>query len=100
MIYSRGYFIMKSDQLFSELKLLAEKLYITVSEQNFRKSGINIKSGFCKLKGNEHFYIDKDLPLNKKNEILAEFLSGLEYDNIYIIPAVRDFLGTNKKKME
>jgi len=83
---------MKADQLFLEMRLIAEKLDITVSEQNFRKTGINAKSGFCKIKGCNHFYIDKDLPVSKKNEIIAEFLSGLEYDNIYIIPAVRDFL--------
>ena len=83
---------MKADQLFLEMKLIAEKLDVIVSEQNFRKTGISIKSGFCKIKGVNYFYIDKDLPVNKKNEIIAEFLSGLEYDNIYIIPAVRDFL--------
>jgi hypothetical protein len=89
---------MKSDQLFQEMKLLAEKLDITVTEQNFRKTGINIKSGFCKVKGRNYFYIDKDLPVSKKNEILAEFLSGLEYDNIYIIPALRDFLNIYNRR--
>jgi len=83
---------MKADQLFLEMKLIAEKLNVTVSEQNFRKTGINIKSGFCKIKGGNYFFIDKDLPVIKKNEIIAEFLCGLEYNNIYIIPAVRDFL--------
>ena len=85
---------MKADQLFLEMKLIAEKLDVTVSEQNFRKTGISIKSGFCKIKGVNYFFIDKDLPVSKKNEIIAEFLSGLEYDNIYIIPAVRDFLSS------
>ena len=83
---------MKPDKLFLEMKLIAEKLDITVSEQNFRKSGITIKSGFCKIKGDNYFIIDKDLSVRKKNEIIAEFLSGLDYDNIYIIPAVRDLL--------
>ncbi|RPH51815.1 MAG: hypothetical protein EHM85_05230 [Desulfobacteraceae bacterium] len=88
---------MKSDQLYQEMKLIAEKLDVTVTEQNFRKTGISIKSGYCIVKGKNYFYIDKDLPINKKNEIIAEFLSGLEYDNIYIIPAVRDFLSLYDK---
>jgi len=88
---------MKADQLYLEMKLIAEKLNVTVSEQNFRKTGISIKSGFCKIKGDNYFFIDKDLPVSKKNEIIAEFLSGLEYDNIYIIPAVRDFLSLYDK---
>ena len=47
---------MKADQLFLEMKLIAEKLDITVrSEQNFRKTGISIKSGFCIIKGGNYF---------------------------------------------
>ena len=87
----------KADQLILEMKLIAEKLDVIVSEQNFRKTGISIKSGFCKIKGGNYFFIDKDLPVSKKNEIIAEFLCGLEYDNIYIIPAVRDFLSLYDK---
>ncbi|MBU3948254.1 MAG: hypothetical protein KJ826_08560 [Proteobacteria bacterium] len=87
---------MKSDRLFHELLNIIEKLNIIAREQNLRKSGINIKSGFCIIKGKEHFIIDKGLSINKKNEILAEFINKYEFDNIYIIPAVRDFLDKNK----
>lgn len=87
---------MKSDRLFQELLNVMEKLNITVSEQNLRKSGINIKSGFCKIKGKDCFILDKELAINKKNGILTEFINKHEYDNIYIVPAVRDFLDKNK----
>lgn len=89
---------MKADQLYLEIKSTAEKLGINVSEQNFRKTGTNIKSGYCKVKGVDCFFIDKDLPVNKKNEIIGEYLGKLEYDNIYIIPAVRDFLNIYRTK--
>lgn len=87
---------MKSERLFHELVNTIEKLNITVNEQNLRKSGLNIKSGFCKIKGKDCFILDKELTINRKNEILAEFINKYEYDNIYIIPAVRDFLNKNK----
>ncbi len=88
---------MKSERLFQELSNIIEKINITVSEQNLRKSGINFKSGFCKIKGKDFFILDKELAINKKNEILAEFINEHEYDNIYIIPAVRDYLDNNKR---
>jgi hypothetical protein len=91
---------MKPDKLFSELKNTAEKLSIIISEQNFRKTGIKVKSGFCIVKSENHYILDKDLSINKKNELLAEFISGLNYDNIYIIPAVRDFINLNKNIKE
>lgn len=87
---------MKPDQLFVELKNTAEKLNILISEQSFRKTGIKIKSGFCIVKGKNIFILDKDLSINKKNELLAEFISGLDLDNIYLVPAVRDFININK----
>lgn len=89
---------MKADQIYHEMKLIAEKLNINVSEQNFRKTRVNIKSGLCKIRGVDYFYIDKDLPVSKKNEIIAELLGGFEYDTLFIIPAVRDFLNIYKKK--
>jgi hypothetical protein len=89
---------MKPDQLYQEMKMLAEKLGISISEQNFRKTGTRIKSGFCTIKGEKYYYIDKDLPLIKKNEVLAEFLSDFEFENMYLFPAVREFLLIHKNK--
>lgn len=87
---------MKSEQIFVELKNLSEKLNITLIEHNFRKTGIKVRSGFCIVKGKNHFIVDKDLSIHKKNELIAEYLSNLDYENIYIVPAVRDFINMNK----
>jgi len=87
---------MKPEQIFVELKNLSEKLNVTISEQSFRKTGIKVRSGFCIVKGKNYFIIDKDLSTNKKNELIAEYLSNLDYENIYIMPAVRDLINMNK----
>ena len=83
---------MKADRLFQELVDLAEKLGIEVSEQNFRATGIKAVSGPCKVKGKSLFLIDKHKKLQKKIEILSEFLAGLPSGNVYMLPAVRDHL--------
>ena len=81
---------MKPEQLYQEMKDLAEKLDVTVSEQSFRSSGIPVKSGFCIIKGKMHCIIDKNISLHKKTQVLAEALFDLPHENLYVVPAVRD----------
>jgi len=83
---------MKPVQLYQDMKEIAEKLGVTVSEQNFRKTGIKIESGLCKVKGRKLFIIDKNRSIHKKNEILASFLSKMLHEDVYVIPAVRELI--------
>jgi hypothetical protein len=83
---------MKPEQLYQHLKELAEKFDITVSEANFRKVGIHVRSGFCTVKGKKRFIIDKHAKLHEKIDILASFLSTLPHETCYVIPAVREVL--------
>ena len=89
---------MKADKLYQELKLLAEKLDIEVSEQNFRIAGIRVKSGFCTVKGKDMFLIDKHKPILKRIAILSEFLAEQGYEDIYVMPAVREHLDKFKRR--
>jgi len=83
---------MKPEQIYQELKDLAEKLGIAVSEQNLRKSGISVKSGLCKVKGKQIFVMDKHKSINNKNIILTSFIKELPHENIYVVPAVRELI--------
>ncbi len=83
---------MKPEQIYQELKDIAEKLGITVSEQNLRKTGISVKSGICKVKGKQIFIMDKHKSIQKKNVILTSFLKEMPHEDIYIVPAVRELI--------
>jgi hypothetical protein len=83
---------MKPEQTYQDLKELADKLGVVVSEQNLRSTGIKVKSGLCKVKGKNILIIDKKLPLQDKNEVLASCLSKLPIEDIFIVPALREFL--------
>lgn len=83
---------MKPDQLYQELKDLAERMQITVSEQNLKASGIKVQSGLCTLKGKNLFIMDKHKSLHKKIRILASQLAKMPHEEIYIVPAVRELL--------
>ena len=89
---------MKPEQIYQALKDLSEKLDVRVSEQNFRSSGIPVKSGFCLIKGEMHCIVDKNISLFKKINVLAQSLSGLPHENLYVVPAVRDIIKKNTPK--
>jgi len=83
---------LKSTQLYQHLKETAEKLDITVSEQNLRATGVNARSGLCTVKGKQLFIMDKHLPVRQKVEVLAECLRQMPLDDIYLVPAIRNYL--------
>ena len=93
---------MKPEQIYQSLKEVAEKLNIFVLEQNLRKTagGIKVKSGLCKVKGQNRFIMDKHISIHEKNELLADCLSQLPHEGIYIMPAVRSIINkfTKHKK--
>ena len=83
---------MKPDQIYQELKDLAEKLDVQVSEQNFRTAGIAVKSGVCKVKGQRMLIMDKHKSIRKKIKIVASHLAQIPHENVFIVPAIRDLL--------
>ncbi len=84
--------MMKQESLYALLKDLAEKLDITVSEQNFRSTGTSARSGLCVVRGKRMFLVDRHLPVRRKNEALGECLAKMALDQVFVLPAVREYL--------
>ena len=63
---------MRPQQIYEELKNLAEKLEIEVKEQNFRTTGIKVKSGLCVVRGRRIIVMNKHNHIRKKVTILAK----------------------------
>ncbi|MCP4104820.1 MAG: hypothetical protein GY749_04670 [Desulfobacteraceae bacterium] len=89
---------MKLEQLYQSLKELAQKLEITVLERNLRNTGIKVESGICKVKGKYIFIMDKHIPLHVKNRVLGYCLSQMSHEDIYVVPAVREYLDNLQQK--
>jgi hypothetical protein len=83
---------MKPDELYEHLRALLEKMGISVSEQNLKTSGIPVRSGYCKVKDQRRFIIDKHLSIHQKNKLLASFLHQTPLDDTFIPPKVREFI--------
>lgn len=87
---------MSPEQLYQHLKELADKLGVSVMEQSFKQMGLPVKSGHCRVKGQDMFIMDRNLPLIKKNAALVGFLSTQAHENIFVPPAVRELLQRKK----
>jgi hypothetical protein len=89
---------MKPEQLYHELKVLSEKLDVTVLEHNLRATGIKAKSGLCKVKERKLFIIDKHSSIREKIEILVSGLSKMPHEDVYVVPALRELLNKYSEK--
>ena len=89
---------MSPEQLYEHLKEICDKLGIQVAEQSFKQINLPIKSGYCRVKGEEMFIMDRALPLAKKNQALIGFLSTQAHEKIFMPPAVREILHKKGKK--
>ncbi len=88
---------MKPEEFYQGLKDLADKMGILVSEQKLSTPGLRAKSGLCIIKNRYIMIIDKKLSFNKKNLILSRCLNQMPIDEVYVIPAIREFLSKHKK---
>ena len=59
---------------------------------DLRITGIKVRSGLCKVKGEYVFIMDKHKPLRKKTKLLAQCLGRMAHEDIYVVPAVRELL--------
>lgn len=83
---------MKPVELYQHLQEIAAKLDIVISEQNFKATGVNAKSGLCKVKGQQVFIMDKHLTIREKIEMLSDCLRQMPLDDTYVMPAIRKHL--------
>ena len=83
---------MKQDQIYQELVELLERFNITVSEQNFKATRTKTKGGFCIVKNEKLFILDKDLKISRKIDLLVDYVRTLPHEDKYVVPVVRDLL--------
>ena len=83
---------MKQEQIYQELVELLEKFDITVSEQNFKATRTKTRGGFCIVKSEKFFILNKDIKLNRKISMLVDYIRTLPHEDLYVVPVVRALL--------
>jgi len=88
----------KPEEIYQNLKDLADRLGVTVSDQNFRKAGIKVKSGHCIVMDKQYFIMDKHKSLKGKIDILLSFLVTMDHEDLYLLPNIRELLNKHVKQ--
>jgi hypothetical protein len=76
--------------LLQELKTVAERIGIRVREEKlFREVGYQVRGGGCRVRGQEVVFLDRDMPVPDRMDILIDELSRREVDRESLSPALR-----------
>lgn len=78
---------MKYENLAAELEDLAVQLGVTV---RYEKG--DFEGGFCILRDQKLMLVNKKLMPNRKAAVLAVALSEIGLDNVFIKPALREYI--------
>jgi hypothetical protein len=78
---------MTDDQIIKELEELAERCNIVLRYEKGDFDG-----GYCVLKEERLIVLNKKLPPSKKAAVLAQALAEVGVEEVYLKPAVREFI--------
>lgn len=84
---------MKVEALLEELKNLAERMEITVRSEIGRFSG-----GYCLLREKKLIVINRKMPVENKVAVLARSIAQFPLENVFIKPALREFIDDERAK--
>jgi hypothetical protein len=76
--------------LWEELKELAKRLGVTVREEILlREVGYRVRSGACRVRGEDVIFIDRHLGSPERIDVLLQALDGRDVGLHYLSPALR-----------
>ncbi len=80
------------ENLLTHLEELAESLGIKVRYEQLKKESTFFPGGLCRVKGEDIIIINSSTVIEDRVEILARELSSFDLSQIYILPALREYL--------
>jgi|WetSurSiteA1Bulk_404760.scaffolds.fasta_scaffold171397_1 hypothetical protein len=78
--------------LLSQLEELTESLGIKMRYEKILKEGSFFSGGLCRIKGEDIIIINSKISIEDKIDILARALISIDLSQIFIKPALREFL--------
>jgi len=78
--------------LLNQLEELAEGLGVKIRYDKILKEGSFFSGGLCRIKGEEMIIINSKVSVEDKIDILAKALMSFDLSQVFIKPALREFL--------
>lgn len=85
----------EDENLLGHLEDLANSLNIEVRYEQLKKEGAFFPGGLCKVKGEDIIIINSNATIEDKIVTLSKALSTFDLSQIYIRPALREFLSSH-----
>jgi hypothetical protein len=89
---------MNDGVLLHQLEELAGKLGIEIRYGNIAVEESHRTGGLCRVKGQYVLIIHSRLTVNEKIGIIIKTLKGLEMDDVFVIPVIRELLDKSKEQ--
>jgi hypothetical protein len=83
---------LQDEYLLDQLEALAQRLGIPVRYETLSGEEASGAGGLCRVKGRPMVIIHIQAPLEVKVRILADSLKRFPLDDLYVKPAIREFL--------
>ena len=83
----------RDETLYEELKDVARRMGVQVREETLlREVGYRVRSGGCRLRGEEVIFLDRTLPATERLQVLLDELAGRDLEPYFLTPALRRLL--------
>jgi hypothetical protein len=83
----------RDEALCEELKEVARRLGVQVREEVLlREVGYRVRSGACRLRGQEVIFLDRSLAAAERVQVLLDGLAGRDVETVYLTPTLRHML--------
>jgi hypothetical protein len=83
----------RDEALCEELKEVARRLGVQVREEILlREVGYHVRSGACRVRGEDVIFVDRNLPIAERVQVLLDGLAGRDVEGFYLSPALRRLL--------
>lgn len=80
----------RDEALCEELKEVARRLGVRVREEILlREVGYRVRSGRCRVRGEETIIVDRHLPAADRVQVLIDGLVDRDFETHYLTPALR-----------
>jgi hypothetical protein len=88
----------REEALCEELKQVAVRLGVQVrEEQLLREVGYRVRSGLCRVHGEEVIFVERTLPPEERVQVLLEGLAGRDVEALYLSPVLRRLLEARRR---
>jgi hypothetical protein len=81
---------MEGEWLLTALENLAEQLQIPVTYASLATEELPGRGGLCVIHGERRIIIERTLTIREKARLLATGLAQFDFEDIFLLPAVRE----------